>query len=411
MPESSHPSRLFSSALSRTLSVNTPHPIDTYAHTAPLHLSRRSFVTIAVLSATSYMLFSHHAFADEASDNDTLANTDEDTEEIETTDETDESSSEEDVMLEAANTSADLRTRIVALQADLEEASDAYYQALSEQQAAETAMEEAQVSMEAAESRLVELKSHLSNRARALYRSGSVSVFDFLFGVASFDEFATNLALLQRLNNRDASLISETRILRDELAALRDEYARQKEIAELEANTAEAIRVNIETRISVAYEYLADLDAAAQGLLSLEQAEEAVRRAQEQAFEVDFTTDPVAVPDHNDVVEYALSRLGCPYVWGAEGPDSFDCSGLVKWCYAQTGVELPHYSEDLYYAATNRIPIADSQPGDVLYRYGHVGIVQEAGGLPYIHAPTFNAYVRNTDSLEWAGFVCALQFT
>lgn len=41
------------------------------------------------------------------------------------------------------------------------------------------------------------------------------------------------------------------------------------------------------------------------------------------------------------VVRAALSRLGCPYVWGATGPDRFDCSGLVKWAYAQAGIGLP----------------------------------------------------------------------
>ena len=46
----------------------------------------------------------------------------------------------------------------------------------------------------------------------------------------------------------------------------------------------------------------------------------------------------------------------------------------------------------------------------MLYRYGHVGIAAGYGGVPYVHAPTFNAYVRDTDSLAWSGFTCALRF-
>ena len=41
------------------------------------------------------------------------------------------------------------------------------------------------------------------------------------------------------------------------------------------------------------------------------------------------------------------SKLGCPYVWGASGPNTFDCSGLVMWCYAQAGVSLEAISEAL----------------------------------------------------------------
>ena len=49
--------------------------------------------------------------------------------------------------------------------------------------------------------------------------------------------------------------------------------------------------------------------------------------------------------DNSAAYSYACSRIGCPYVWGAEGPDSFDCSGLVTWAYRQLGIELPHQSE------------------------------------------------------------------
>lgn len=114
--------------------------------------------------------------------------------------------------------------------------------------------------------------------------------------------------------------------------------------------------------------------------------------------------------DNSAVVAYAMSKIGCPYVWGAEGPDSFDCSGLVRWAYLQIGMSLPHYTESLKASATNIVAVSQARAGDVLYRYGHVGIAEVAGGVPYVHAPTFGAYVRDTDALSWAGFTAALQF-
>lgn len=91
------------------------------------------------------------------------------------------------------------------------------------------------------------------------------------------------------------------------------------------------------------------------------------------------------------VVGAAYSRLGCPYKWGASGPNAFDCSGLVVWCYAKAGKSLPHSSGALASAGT-RISISAAQPGDILWRPGHVAIY--IGGGKYIHAPQTGDVVK-----------------
>lgn len=65
-------------------------------------------------------------------------------------------------------------------------------------------------------------------------------------------------------------------------------------------------------------------------------------------------------------VSAALSRVGDPYVWGAAGPDEFDCSGLVMWAYAQAGVYLDHYS-GAQFSETVQIPMSDLEPGDLVF--------------------------------------------
>ena len=62
----------------------------------------------------------------------------------------------------------------------------------------------------------------------------------------------------------------------------------------------------------------------------------------------------------------ARSRLGLPYVWGATGPDSFDCSGLTGWAYRQAGLALPRTSREQWLAGT-RIGLPELQPGDLLF--------------------------------------------
>jgi hypothetical protein len=54
----------------------------------------------------------------------------------------------------------------------------------------------------------------------------------------------------------------------------------------------------------------------------------------------------------NRAVAFAKSKQGAPYVWGAEGPNAFDCSGLVQWAYRQTGVNLPRTTYDLVHTGT-----------------------------------------------------------
>ncbi len=93
----------------------------------------------------------------------------------------------------------------------------------------------------------------------------------------------------------------------------------------------------------------------------------------------------------------AEAQLGKPYVWGAAGPDAFDCSGLVMYAYAAAGISLPH-SAQLQYDETVRISYAQAQPGDlVFYGYGpndvfHVGIYVGNGVM--IDAPYTGTVVR-----------------
>ncbi|GAA4223134.1 cell wall-associated NlpC family hydrolase [Streptosporangium album] len=62
----------------------------------------------------------------------------------------------------------------------------------------------------------------------------------------------------------------------------------------------------------------------------------------------------------------AASKLGRPYVWGAEGPDTFDCSGLVQWAYAQAGIKVPRVTHQQFVSGP-QIPLSQAQPGDLLF--------------------------------------------
>lgn len=65
-------------------------------------------------------------------------------------------------------------------------------------------------------------------------------------------------------------------------------------------------------------------------------------------------------------IKWALEQLGKPYVWGATGPDAFDCSGLMLRAYEAAGVMLPRVSRQQFYAGAH-LPVAQAMPGDMLF--------------------------------------------
>ena len=91
----------------------------------------------------------------------------------------------------------------------------------------------------------------------------------------------------------------------------------------------------------------------------------------------------------NAIAQKALTRLGCRYWWGANGPNYFDCSGLVYWAYNQAGVSLGRTTAAGYAGSGKAISRSELQPGDVItFSYGsgvaHIGIY--IGGGSFVHA-------------------------
>jgi cell wall-associated NlpC family hydrolase len=93
-------------------------------------------------------------------------------------------------------------------------------------------------------------------------------------------------------------------------------------------------------------------------------------------------------------VRFAYEQLGKPYRWAADGPESFDCSGLTMASWRAAGVGLPH-SSTMQWAQVAHVPRDQLRPGDLVFYYGdihHVAIY--IGGDKMIHAPTYGEDVR-----------------
>lgn len=106
-------------------------------------------------------------------------------------------------------------------------------------------------------------------------------------------------------------------------------------------------------------------------------------------YPIDMVGDTIGIK----ALRAALTRQGAPYIWGAEGPSTFDCSGLVMWAYRQVGVSLPRVAFDQSRVGT--AVVSGLLPGDLIALYwpvSHIGIY--VGNGLYINAPQSGDVVK-----------------
>ncbi|MCL7424388.1 C40 family peptidase [Streptomyces sp. YS415] len=106
------------------------------------------------------------------------------------------------------------------------------------------------------------------------------------------------------------------------------------------------------------------------------------------------TADSSYAAKAEKAIAFARAQIGKPYVWGATGPDSYDCSGLTQAAWNAAGISLPRTTYDQVNAGTT-VSLANALPGDLVFFYDdvtHVGIYIGNGMM--IHAPKPGTYVR-----------------
>ena len=241
----------------------------------------------------------------------------------------------------------------------------------------------------------------LKLRAVTMYKTRGVGLVDVLFSTNSFDELVTQLGLMERLGRSDIatvkSIASYKRDIKDrELKLEADKKTAAKLVDEAAAQKSDilALQDKLERMQAGVKAEIKRLQA---------QAAAAAKARAEQAAAATTTgsapSGPVVDPGgagHPEAVGLARRELGDPYVFGAAGPSSFDCSGLTMYVYAQLGIGLVH-GATYQYRASRPVPLSALLPGDLVF-FGspsychHVGIY--AGGGQMIHAPHTGTVVQ-----------------
>lgn len=280
----------------------------------------------------------------------------------------------------------EVRARVDQLHRQAGTATQAYDAAAERTERQRALLSELMDQVAATTQKLNETRRLLGSRAADRYRgAGPLGGTATLLLAEDPQAFFTRAHLLSRLDGREEALLARYMQARAEAAGRRREAA--KVVVDLESAQEE-----LRTRKQEVQERLAEANNLLAKLTGPQRAQVSGPRA--PAGSGDLPADTPASVSGAKAVAFARAQLGKPYVWGATGPNSYDCSGLTQAAWRAAGVALPRTTWDQAEAAP-RIATKDLRPGDLVFFYGdisHVGIY--IGGGCMIHAPRPGAYVR-----------------
>nr|WP_073293940.1 C40 family peptidase [Parolsenella massiliensis] len=321
--------------------------------------------------------------------------------------------------LAIADTSAELQAKLDEANAHL---NDLYSQAeqVSEQvNQTQVDLDNTNSEIEQKQAELASAQDTLSKRVASNYKTGGVSLVSILFDSTSFEDLVNRVTYASKVSDSDAQVIQQVKDIQNEL---NEKQSQQEQLlADQQSQQAE-----LNDKVNEAQSYVSSLDQQVQDALAKEQAErEAQQEAERKAAEEKAAQQNNYVPEGNAnagnnnsnnntntntntnngggsdnggssnsgnsgnsggysgggnlsssardiIISTAYSKIGCGYVYGASGPSNYDCSGLVQACYAAAGISVSHSSGSL--AGYCNKPASQAEPGDIVWRAGHVGI-------------------------------------
>ncbi|HSJ22051.1 MAG TPA: NlpC/P60 family protein [Nocardioidaceae bacterium] len=304
-------------------------------------------------------------------------------------------------LLVAAPSSAEpdieeVQARVERLYHEAEQASERFNDARVELERTQARLKSLRADLERQEQKVEDVRARVASTVVAQYQGQALSTTSQVFLSEDPDAFLDQLQTVTAYNDQQGQLMAEfaNQIKRLELR----EAAAKREFAGL-ARTKEKLakeKAEIDDKAGKAKSLLDELEAEAR----------AAARPSRSSARPAMTN--VAVSGRaGAAVNYALAQVGDAYVYGASGPDAFDCSGLTMMAWAQAGVSLPHSSS----AQMSSGPSVSSdalQPGDLVFYYSpvsHVGIYIGNGQIVHAANPSTGVEVAPVFSMPFSGAV------
>ncbi|MFE9342000.1 C40 family peptidase [Streptomyces olivaceus] len=273
--------------------------------------------------------------------------------------------------------------------------------------------------------KLNDARTELGSFASAQYRTGaSVPETATLLLADSPQDYFDQNQLMNRLTGRQKTAVDDYVTQQSETMKKRQEATAGLDTLTDSQNDLKTAKSTVQKKLATARELLSELTAEEKARLAAiekkkqkeaarkaaelakqQAAEEAERKRQEEAAQQQGSgsssgSSESSAPGSSNgtqaqkALAFAQAQIGKPYVWGATGPGSYDCSGLTQAAWKAAGVTLPRTTYDQVNAGTT-VSVSQAQPGDLVFFYddiSHVGLYVGDGKM--VHAPKPGAYVR-----------------
>ncbi|MGV9357989.1 NlpC/P60 family protein, partial [Streptomyces misionensis] len=267
----------------------------------------------------------------------------------------------------------EVKAKVDKLYEQAEQATEKYNGAKEKQEKLQKEISTIQDNVARGQEDLNKLRDGLGSLATAQYRSGGIDPSVQLFLSADPDDFLDKASTLDQLSGQQVEALKKIQAKQRELAQQRAEAT--EKLKDLAATRTELgnKKKEVQGKLAEAQKILNTLTAKEKADLAAEQ-----QRANRSSTErVDLGHDSSASGRAGAAFSAAQSQIGKPYVYGATGPSSFDCSGLTSWAYAQAGVSIPRTSEAQSGIGT-RLTRSQLQVGDLVFFFNdlhHVGLL------------------------------------
>jgi peptidoglycan DL-endopeptidase CwlO len=244
--------------------------------------------------------------------------------------------------------------------------------------------------LEAKQAEVDAMQSSVGQLASAAYKSGGLDPTVQILLADDPEAFLQSAVALNQLGRQQSAVLARVVAARQGLASARNDVTQQRSRASALADQIKSQKHAIEAKLAEAKQLLGTLKAD-----QLAKYDAALHAVAARGHSVASRSRAGNIPSYDgpasgrasDAIKTAYAQLGDPYVYGAAGPNAFDCSGLTMFAWNSAGVSLPH-SSAAQYSSLRHVAISDLQPGDLVFYYSpisHVAIY--IGGGRIIHAP------------------------
>ncbi|MGW8887671.1 NlpC/P60 family protein [Streptomyces sp. NPDC055749] len=294
-------------------------------------------------------------------------------------------------------TKSEVKAKVDKLYHEAEAATEKYNGAKEQQDKLKKQVDGIQDKVARGQDELNTLRGELGSLATAQYRSGGIDPSVQLFLASDPDSFLDKASALDQLTAKQTESLQKIQSKQRTLAQQRKEA--QSKLGDL-ADVRKALGENKKKFQGK----LADAQALLNTLTEAERAkmaEEEQRASRAASERVSLGNEVPASARGAAALQAASTQQGKPYVSGGTGPNSFDCSGLTQWAYAQAGVQITRTTYTQHNDGT-KIGRSQLKPGDLVFfnNLAHVGLY--AGNNQILHAPKPGTVVRY-ESMDYMG--------